>query len=195
MKFYSRQVLVGTRPFGRDEVLYRPNVNLTAGLDEAGDGLTLWQDALDYVLHVYRGSNLMEARLEVIIGHVLEAIANINVDFGRVLAHDGDKSIGLGTEAVLYLETARVILEEESDHAKVGVRPSTAVLARGELLSGYRGVIVHAELVDDGGGTAAVQKFTLAETKALLQELQHLATYEMALLQQAFHVFAVAGDA
>lgn len=195
MKFQSRQVLISPGPLGRDELLHRSNIDLASGLDETGEGLTLGQDALGHVLHVNGRGDLVQTGLEVVVGHVLEAVAHVDVDLSGVLVHDGDKGVGLGAEAVLDLEAAGVVLEEERDHAKVRVRPGAAVLARGELLRGDGGVVVHAQLVNDGRRAAALHQLALGEAEALLQELQHLPAHDVALFQQVLHELTVAWNA
>lgn len=168
MKLQPSQVLVDPRPFFGNKLLHRPNVDIAAGLDETSNRLALRQHTLLYVLHVDGSSDLVQARLEIVVGHVLETVANIDIDLGRMLMLDRNKRIRLVAEAVLDLEATGVILEEERDHAEVSVRPGAAVLAGRQFLRGYWGVVIHAQLIDDGRFLAAAQELVLRKTQAFL---------------------------
>ena len=150
MKLQPRQVLIDPRPLGGDEVVHRTHINLTSGFDETGNRLTFGQDTVGDVLHIDRGGNLVQTGFEVAVRHVIQTVAHVHQDLGGVFVWQGDESVRVGAVAVLHFETAGVVLEEEGDHAEVGVRPGATVLARAQLLRGDRGVVIHAEFVDDG---------------------------------------------
>ncbi len=92
----------------------------------------------------------MQARGQPPVRPALQRLAHIHNHLARVVGPDPDESIP-ATHAVLELEPAGAVLEEQRDDAEVEVRPDAADGARLQLGDVDGRVVVQAQLAGGGG--------------------------------------------
>ena len=120
MELQRAHLPVLCRTLGPYESGQRPHRRLAMGLEEENRRVPLRQIALLHALHVDRVRDLMEADADDVVGQALEGVADVDDHLVGVLADDGHEG---AVAAVLELEPAHRVLEEERDDAEVAVRP------------------------------------------------------------------------
>ena len=155
-------------------------------LEEEDARVSVLAEALGLALELRGHRHLVHAGLDDAVRPALEGVADVD-DHLRgavgVARQHGDERAWVA--AVLELEAANGVLEQQGDDAEVGVRPRALDLALGELLQVRLGVVVEACLA--GGGLAAVDERVLGDVEADLHGPHQLEADVLELQEAALH--------
>jgi hypothetical protein len=173
VELQSRHVLVLGRTVLGNELRQRPDIGVAARLEKEDARVAIRQPACRLVAHGVRERDLVHAGANVVVGQARARVADVD-DQLRGLARGrrqhGRK--GAWGAAVLELEAADGVLEEEGDDAEVGVRPRALNLALEQRLDGHRRVVVEAQLAS--GARASLHEGARGQLQAHLERRHDL---------------------
>lgn len=156
------------------------------GFEEENARVPVRAEALCLVFHAVRHSDLVHARLDNTVSPALEGVADVDHHLGQsVVAPRQHGSKRSGPAAVLELEPADRVLEEQGDNAEVGVRPGALDLTLGELLEVRLGIVVKADLAR--GGDAALNERALGDAQTNLHNAHERDAHILELGEAALH--------